>query len=170
MWFPPYFSVSESECVRRGSRGGNYTKLEARVQIWCRSTSGATRSTFSMSSTKNERERWKRNFLPRSKTMGHWRCCPEAAGSRDEPVPSAWHQRHSGYWQSAQQRHPKITAPPRLPASHRTKRLQHVESMCALWAKISDRVAEVQQAINGPHCAACEWKFLRIQRVYSAYI
>lgn len=41
------------------------------------------------------------------------------------------------------------------PASHRAQRLQHVESMCA---KISDRVAEVQRAINGPHCAACEWK------------
>lgn len=31
-----------------------------------------------------------------------------------------------------------------FPASHHTKRLQHVESMCTLRAKISDRVAEVQ--------------------------
>lgn len=121
-----------------------------------------------MLSTKNYDERG--IFCLSQKQWGHWRCCPEADGSRDEPVPSVWHQRHSGYWQSAQQRHPKITAPSPLPASHHTKRLQHVESMCALWAKISDRVAAVQQAINGPHCAACEWKFLKIQRAYRAYI
>lgn len=49
---------------------------------------------------------------------------------------------------------PPLPSPP-LPPSLPAQRLQHVESMCA---KISDRVAEVQRAINGPHCAACEWK------------
>lgn len=150
----------ESKRASRGrDRGGNDTKKEARVQIWPRpirrrSTSGTSCSTSSILST--EKLKLKQNLLPGSKTMG---ALMVSSRGGDEPVPSAWHKRHSGYSERTQTRRPKITAPPPLPASHRTKRLQHVESMCAPRAKISDRVAEVQRAINGPHCAACEWKF-----------
>lgn len=73
---------------------------------------------------------------------------------RERLIPAAWHPgRQSGYSQSPSH-HSCSSTIQRLPhwlsclANYHTNCLQHVESMRAHWAKISDHVAEYQEALN----------------------